>query len=316
MSILRLKPTCTSYIWGGRRLAEEYGFTGAPGSDRLAEAWVLSCHKDGASFIVGGAYDGKTLAEFIKENPSSLGENCKRFNDFPILTKFIDAKDNLSIQVHPDNDYAQRYEGQFGKTEMWYILDAAPGAFLYFGFKHEITEAEFATRIKSNTLLEVLNAVPVKKGDAFFIESGTLHAIGKGILLAEIQQNSNVTYRIYDYARKDANGKERELHIDKSLAVTKRTPPPVKDNGYPHIAACDYFVVDKLTLDGKMLKSAGGTIGKESFLSVLILSGDGEITCGGDKLTFAKGDSFFLPADSGEWSITGVCDALITWERP
>ena len=316
MSVLRLAPTCTSYIWGGQRLTTEYGFAGAPGSDRLAEAWVLSCHKDGPSTIVGGEYDGKTLAEYIKENPDALGANCRRFADFPILTKFIDAKDNLSIQVHPDNEYAQKYEGQFGKTEMWYILDAEPGAFLYFGFKHEISEAEFATRIKSNTLLEVLNAVPVRKGDKFFIESGTLHAIGKGILLAEIQQNSNVTYRIYDYGRKGADGKERELHIDKALAVTKRTPPDIKDVGYPHVASCDYFVVDKLTLDGVTLKSADGTVDGQSFLSILILDGAGELQNGKDVLPFKKGDSFFLPAGSGEWSVRGICDALLTTERP
>ena len=133
-----------------------------------------------------------------------LGENCKKFEYFPILIKLIDAKDNLSVQVHPDNEYAMRVEGEYGKTEMWYIVDCNPGAELLYGFKRNITKDEFERRIKDNTLLEVLNNVPVHKGDVFFIKSGTLHAIGKGILIAEIQQNSNITYRIYDYGRMGA----------------------------------------------------------------------------------------------------------------
>ena len=316
MSILKLKPSCKAYIWGGQRLATEYGFDKTPESDIVAEAWVLSCHPAGPSTIVGGEYDGKTLADFVKERGKDvLGENCRRFEDFPILTKFIDARDNLSIQVHPDNEYALKNEGQYGKTEMWYILDAEPGASLYFGFKYEITKEEFAERIKSNTLLEVLNAVPVKKGDSFFIESGTLHAVGKGILLAEVQQNSNVTYRIYDYGRKGADGKTRELHVDKALAVTKRAPAKMRNEDYPHVADCEYFTVDKLNLDGKILRTVSGAVDEKSFLSVLILDGTGTMANGGEKISFKKGDSFFLPAASGAWQMDGVCDALLTTIR-
>ncbi|MBP3853322.1 MAG: class I mannose-6-phosphate isomerase, partial [Erysipelotrichaceae bacterium] len=194
MGLLRLKPACKDYLWGGHRLVEEYGVDYS--GDILAEAWELSCHPDGPSIIDNGAYQGKTLQEYLDaEGMEVLGENCRRFREFPILTKFIDARDNLSIQVHPNNAYALKNENQYGKTEMWYVLDAQPGAFLYYGFKEEISKEEFARRIKDNTLLDVLNAVQVKKGDVLFIESGTLHAIGKGILVAEIQQNSNVTYR-------------------------------------------------------------------------------------------------------------------------
>ena len=170
--------------------------------DVLAETWELSCHPDGPSYIMNGAYQGKTLQEYIDgEGKEVLGTHCRRFRDFPILTKFIDAKDNLSIQVHPDNRYALKNEGQYGKTEMWYVMDAGEGAYLYYGFRQEISREEFERRIKEDTLLEVLNAVPVQKGDVLFIESGTIHAIGKDILIAEIQQNSNVTYRVYDYGR-------------------------------------------------------------------------------------------------------------------
>ena len=198
MAILKLKAPCKDYIWGGNRLREEYGKQ--LDSDRIAESWELSCHKDGQSVITGGEFDGKTLSDYIAaKGKGVLGKNCGRFEYFPVLIKLIDAKDNLSVQVHPSNEYALRVEGEYGKTEMWYIVDCDPGAELLYGFKHEISKEEFAERIANNTLLEVTNNVPVHKGDVFFIESGTLHAIGKGILIAEIQQNSNTTYRIYDY---------------------------------------------------------------------------------------------------------------------
>ena len=209
MALLKLKPACKDYLWGGHRLVDEYGveYDGAI----LAEAWVLSAHSAGPSTIVNGEYAGKTMIEYLDaEGLEVLGTHCRRFREFPILTKFIDARDNLSIQVHPSNAYALKNENQYGKTEMWVVLDAEPDAFLYYGFKQEISKEEFAARIMQNNLLEVLNAVPVKKGDIFLIESGTLHAIGKGILIAEIQQNSNVTYRIYDYGRVGADGKKRD----------------------------------------------------------------------------------------------------------
>ena len=312
--ILKLKPACKDYLWGGHRLVDEYGveYDGSV----LAEAWELSCHKDGPSVIDGGIYDGKTLTEYLDlVGHEVLGTHCRRFREFPILTKFIDAKDNLSIQVHPSNAYALQHEGQYGKTEMWYIIDAEPGAFLYYGFKHEITKDEFEERIKNNTLLEVLNAVEVHKGDSFLIESGTLHAIGKGILLAEIQQNSNVTYRIYDYGRVGADGKTRELHIDKALDVTNRKPLIANVANYPHIADCDYFTVDKLNLDGRLTYRTQGNVDDTSFLSILILDGEGTITNKGDKLSYKKGDSLFLPADSGDWQIEGRCDALMVTIR-
>lgn len=244
-----------------------------------------------------------------------LGTHCRRFRDFPILAKLIDARDNLSIQVHPDNRYALRNEGQYGKTEMWYVMDAAEDAYLYYGFRQEITGEEFEKRIREDTLLEVLNAVPVYKGDVLFIESGTIHAIGKNILIAEIQQNSNVTYRVYDYGRVGRDGQKRDLHIEKALAVTNRVPIIRNNSSYPHVADCDYFTVDKLSLDGRVMDKMEGRVSEESFAGILVLDGAGTISAGGQTLEFKKGDSFFLPAGTGRYTVEGFCDALVTTIR-
>lgn len=314
MSLLKLTPSYKDYLWGGHRLVEEYNkqYEGSV----LAESWELSCHPDGPSGILNGAYAGRTLAEYIDgKGKEVLGTHCRRFRDFPILIKFIDAKDNLSIQVHPGNRYALKNEGQYGKTEMWYVMDAGKEAYLYYGFEKEISREEFEKRIREDTLLEVLNAVPVQKGDVLFIESGTIHAIGKDILIAEIQQNSNVTYRVYDYGRVGKDGKKRDLHIEKALAVTNRVPIIRDKSSYPHVADCDYFTVDKLNLDGKVMKRMEGSVSEESFASILILEGKGEIICGEETLSFQKGDSFFISAGSGSYQIEGVCDALVTTIR-
>lgn len=314
MGILKLRPSCKDYLWGGKRLAKEYGKECK--GDVLAETWELSCHPDGPSYIVNGAYAGKTLQQYIDDRGKAvLGTHCRRFKDFPILTKFIDARDNLSIQVHPDNRYAMENEGQYGKTEMWYVMDAGEDAFLYYGFRTEISREEFEKRIREDTLLEVLNAVPVQKGDVLFIEPGTIHAIGKNILIAEIQQNSNVTYRVYDYGRVGKDGRKRDLHIEKALAVTNRVPIIRARRSYPHVADCDYFTVDKLNLDGGVMNRLEGTVSGESFASVLMLDGKGTIFSQGETLDFKKGDSFFLTAGSGKYVIEGSCDALITTIR-
>ena len=304
MAILKLKPACKDYVWGGRRLIEEYGFAGG---EICAEAWVLSAHPDGASTIEGGDFAGKTLAEYIKLNGAKiLGTNCRHFENFPVLIKFIDAKENLSVQVHPTDAYAKIHEGQLGKSEMWYILDAEENSALYCGFKEKISKEEFAARIKNNSLVEVLNAMSVKRGDVIFIPAGTIHAVGKGIFLAEIQQNSNISYRVYDY------GRNRPLHIDKALDVTNLSPPQERGYSYPHLAACDYFAVDKLNLDGKILSQAQGTVDDKTFLNVLIIDGAGKISCGAEEFPYSKGDSFMLTASAGDWKICGRCDALLT----
>ena len=318
MAVLKLIAPCKDYIWGGNRLREEYGKK--LDSDKIAESWELSCHKDGQSVIENGEFAGKTLSEYIEaKGKGVLGSNCGRFEYFPILIKLIDAKDNLSVQVHPSNDYALRVEGEYGKTEMWYIVDCAEGAELLYGFKHEISKEEFEERIRSNTLLEVTNNVPVHKGDVFFIESGTLHAIGKGILIAEIQQNSNTTYRIYDYGRVGADGKPRQLHVDKALDVTERIPPkyPTKAQGSPEkveggvrtlLRSCEYFNVNKLELDGTMALNAG----EGSFNSLLVLDGEAVVSSSDGEMTARKGDSNFVTAGTGSYTVSGKGEIILT----
>lgn len=318
MGILKLKAPCKDYIWGGNRLREEYGKT--LDSDKIAESWELSCHKDGQSVIDGGEYDGKTLSEYIAaKGKAVLGSNCERFEYFPVLIKLIDAKDNLSVQVHPSNDYALRVEGEYGKTEMWYIVDCDEGAELLYGFKHEISKEEFAQRIANNTLLEVTNNVPVHKGDVFFIESGTLHAIGKGILIAEIQQNSNTTYRIYDYGRVGKDGKPRELHVEKAKEVTMLEPPkyPTCAQGQPQkidggvltlLRECEYFIVNKLELDGEVTFDAD----ERSFDSLLMLDGQASISSADTAANIKKGESVFVEAGTGKYTLSGKGEIIIT----
>ena len=301
MAILKLKPSCKAYLWGGTRLKTEFGKIFS--EEKLAETWELSCHIDGLSTVENGEFAGRTLKEYLlKEGERAVGEKCQGYQQFPLLIKFIDAKDDLSIQVHPDNAYALKQEGQYGKTEMWYIVDCEEGASLYYGFSKEISEEEFAKRIKEHILLEVLNRVTVKKGDVFFIEPGTIHAIGRGILIAEIQQSSNVTYRVYDYGRKDANGKERDLHIDKALQVTNRVPVLQKKSFAPHLVSCNYFTVDRVVLDEKsgkkVVREADGT----SFISLLILDGTGTVSSNTEQTAVKKGDSIFITADTGTYT--------------
>lgn len=318
MSIIKLTAPCKDYIWGGNRLREEYGKV--LDSDKIAESWELSCHKDGQSVVACGEYEGRTLTEYIDaKGKSVLGTNCDRFEYFPILIKLINAKDNLSVQVHPDNEYAMRVEGEYGKTEMWYIVDCEEGAELLYGFKHEISKEEFAERIANNTLLEVTNNVPVHKGDVFFIEAGTLHAIGKGILIAEIQQNSNTTYRIYDYGRVGADGKPRPLHVEKACEVTELVPPkyPTTAEGKAQaieggemtlLRSCEYFNVNRLSVDGTVKLTASD----KSFNSLLVLDGKVAVSAGTDEVTAQKGDSVFIDAGTGDYTISGCGEMILT----
>lgn len=315
---LKLSAPLKDYIWGGQRLKEEYNKKSD--LERVAESWELSCHKDGSSTIVNGEYAGVSLPDYIaREGKEVLGSKGEKFAYFPMLIKLIDAENDLSVQVHPDNDYAMRVEGEYGKTEMWYVVDCKEGASLLYGFQHDISKEEFASRIQNNTLLEVTNRVPVHKGDVFFIESGTLHAIGKGILIAEIQQNSNTTYRIYDYGRLGADGKPRQLHVEKALDVTCLTPPtrdckpqgsPEQKEGYTStlLAACDYFTVYHLALQ----TGAGLCADQESFHSLLVLDGSLKLEAPGGSLELQKGDSVFLPAGLGAYRLSGSGEVILS----
>lgn len=315
MEILKLNPVFKDYIWGGTRMRDDFGLK--TDINPVAEGWMLACHKDGMNTIDGGEYDGKTLESVIKEGGKSkiAGTNSEKFPYFPVLIKLIDAKDNLSVQVHPDNEYAARVEHEFGKTEMWYVLDAAPGATLIYGFKNKIGKEEFKQAIESNTLLDVLNVVEVKKGDMFFIEAGTVHAIGKGALIAEIQQNSNSTYRVYDYGRLGKDGKPRELHIQKAIDVSKTEPAKYGTKPFGEkeeisggtrqmLTECPLFSVYNYELCGKVELNAN----EESFNHILVVDGSGKI--GGRE--FKKGDSFFVPANYGNYEIDGNGEFILT----
>jgi len=300
MPAYQLKPACKDYLWGGERLKTDYHIE----SDctPLAEAWVLSCHPDGPSTL---AATGQTLPDYIAAHPGCLGKHCEAFPQFPLLVKLIDAKGDLSIQVHPSDRYALAHEGQYGKTEMWVVLDAEPGSFLYYGFAHAVPREEFAYRIRHNTLTEILNAVPVHRGDVFFIPSGTIHAICHGIVIAEIQQNSNVTYRVYDYGRVGADGKPRALHINQALDVTALCPPPKPEFG-SHLGQCPYFTTDARTAPFE------GRADADSFVSLLVAEGAGTLEMDGHTLPLAAGDSLFIPANSGAYRVTGTCRVLET----
>lgn len=287
MAVYKLYPVCKDYIWGGTKLKEKYGKT--TDKSLCAESWELSFHKDGLTEIAGG----KTLAETLTDKEK--GENCKGFPFFPVLIKFIDAKDNLSVQVHPSDEYALKNENSFGKTEMWYIAEAEEGAGIYCGFKKDTDKDEFVRKLADGTVEDLLNFIPVKRGESYFIKAGTVHAIGKGCLICEIQQNSNLTYRVYDYNRKDKNGKCRELHVDKALRVADFTPYKRRVLSGDALGIGKYFSVRKLCVNDEVLKP------EKSFQCITCVRGKGEI----DGQPVSAGDSFFVSADNGEYTLKG-----------
>ena len=398
MAIGKIHPACKQYLWGGEKLIRKYGIS-SPNTP-LAEAWVLSAHSDGdsrISFSEGelcfegkepsegevcsegkessegesfseeeSSSEGESFAEYLKCHPEAVGSFGKAFPFFPTLIKLIDAKKALSIQVHPDDSFALSREGQYGKTEMWIVLEREEGAFLYFGFQKDYTEEEIRRAIEEENFPSLLCKVMVEPGDVFFIPAGTVHAIGAGILLAEVQQNSNLTYRVYDYGRKDAQGNTRELHVEKALEVMNRKQlsayrqeafkkqgkKPVVEkaagesatgekvagkNVYlERIGSCEYFTVDRLFLEENAFYSRKLT--EESFLSLLVLEGEGVLTVETkhakekhqdgspeykeetysskgqkSKCFVKKGESYFLPAEEGQWSLKGTGKFLLTF---
>jgi len=300
MAIGKIYPATKQYLWGGEKLVRGYGISSS--ETPVAEAWMLSAHPDGDSLIafttenkysfpaeVHSANEPgiQIFSAYIKEQPEVLGSLGKSFPFFPTLIKLIDAKKALSIQVHPDDSYALSQEGQYGKTEMWIVLEREKDAFLYFGFQKEYTEDEIRKAIEEENFPSLLCKVLVNPGDVFFIPAGTVHAIGSGIVLAEVQQNSNLTYRVYDYGRKDALGNTRELHVEKALKVMDRKKisgfmqeelkglgkRKVGENAYKErIASCPYFTVERLFLEAKGCYT--GQMTEESFLSILVLDGE------------------------------------------
>ncbi len=307
-SPIKLTAPIKDYIWGGQKLITE--FNKKTNLDKAAESWELSTHHDGESIVAGGQFKGLTLSEYIEKNGNDIiGENAKAFDFFPILIKLIDAKDNLSIQVHPNDDYALRVEHEYGKTEMWYIVDCEKDSYLYYGLNRTVSKEEFRKRIENNTLLEILNKVPVHKGDVFFIPSGTIHAICSGILICEVQQNSNTTYRVYDYDRRDKDGNPRQLHIDKAIDVANLFPaPPQKEVHDGILASCKYFTVKKLECN----ESLDIKLDESSFRSLVITDGEGRLTLNETTLSLFKGDSIFIPAQDAVLHISGRLEGILS----
>ena len=286
--IVRMEPAFKDNLWGGTRLRDVYGKK--CDYDIVAESWELSTHKAGQSIVATGKNKGLMLGEYINRfGRGILGWKCDPYERFPLLIKFIDSRESLSIQVHPGDDYALQKEDEYGKNELWYVVDCEPESYLYCGFSRDTDEAEVRRRIEDGTLTEILNKIPVKKGDSYFIENGTVHAIGPGVLICEIQQSSNVTYRLYDYQRRDKYGELRELHIDKAMEVTNFHE---KDTEAAKTMECKYFSIEKSVFDGEV----SFNLDDSSFRAFVVLEGGGQVFCGEESLAYRPADCFFVPA--------------------
>ena len=309
----KLVPEFKEIIWGGNKLKTDYNKKSD--LNNIAESWELTVRPDGMNTIADGEFKGYTMEDFINKNGFSVVTD-KNIDRFPLLIKFIDAEDNLSIQVHPDDEYAMDKANSLGKTEMWYVIDAKPGAKLVYGLKPGCDVKSLGEAISNGTVEEQLNYVNVKKGDVFFIPSGLVHAIGAGILLAEIQQNSNITYRVYDYNRLGKDGKPRELHVTDALnVIVNRNEDEINKIRYSKgektptcLASCEYFTVDKYNLNGKITLSTDC----DSFNSVLCLDGNAELTYNNEKYAITKGDSYYIPANIGEYFIEGTAEIIVS----
>lgn len=298
------QPILKKIIWGGSDICPFKGIT--PVQEGIGESWELS-HVDGNfSVVAEGELAGKSLDELIQTYGKQLvgGQVMERFGTrFPLLIKFIDARDNLSIQVHPNDELAKARHNSFGKTEMWYVIKAAPGAALYSGFSKQIDADEYVERVKNNTFMDVLQRYDVAEGDVFFLPAGRVHAIGAGCFIAEIQQTSNITYRIYDYNRKDANGNTRELHtelakdaIDYTVYPDYRTHYKAHTNATIELAACKYFTTNLLDIDVTMTRDFSEL---DSFVVYICMGGSATLQDNkGNKLQIHQGQTVLIPADT------------------
>lgn len=316
-----LSPAGKDYLWGGNRLNDEYGKQ-IPLSP-LAETWECSTHPAGLSRAASGEYRGKTLRAVLQAHPDYLGAHPASTPELPILIKLIDAKKDLSVQVHPDDAFARIHEnGQLGKTELWYVLSAEPGARLVYGFSRPMTPDGVRRAVRDGTLEDCLNTVPVRPDDVFLIEAGTVHAIGGGVLIAEIQESSDLTYRLYDYDRLDKFGRRRELHLEKALqvadlsaAVPPRQPMRVLRYSPGHaeelIGRCRYFQVERHLLNtSEHRQMASLQSGSLSFEVLLCMDGCGVVFFEDEALPFFKGDCLFIPAESVPMRLHGKASFL------
>ncbi len=304
---LLLEPVVKSPIWGGTRLSAAWGVPAL--SPTIGEAWVLSVRKEEQNHIANGAWSGEKIGEVIERYGADK-------SNFPLLVKLLDAKDDLSVQVHPDDDYAARVENDRGKTEMWHILEAGPDSELIMGLREGVSKTEFARLVREGKTEEALNHIRVRAGETYFIPAGMPHAIGKGILIAEIQQNCDLTYRIWDYNRLGKDGKPRELHVEKALDVVRPfTAEEVDCLRYQSdpdadrsvvLAACPQFHVERLRVLGEMRFSAVSGI-----RHMLCIGGEGEVLCNGISYPVRRGNSYLLPPKA-EISAIGKMTLLIS----
>jgi mannose-6-phosphate isomerase len=317
---LRFKPVFKDYLWGGQNLKR---FSKKiPDNNITAESWEISSHPDGMSIVSNGEFKGKTINDLIQMNPADfLGSTVfdKYTYNFPLLVKLIDAEKDLSVQVHPEDEYAKKHEhGDPGKNEMWYIMDAKEGSKLVYGMKDKISKNDFIKAIEEERIEECLETVPVKKGDILNIPAGLVHAIGKGIILAEIQQNSNTTYRLFDYNRTDINGNKRPLHLEKALDVinfnlNKKTLSKmgleinITGNSKRTIQIInDYFIIENYCINDKVTESTDGT----RFFIYVVVNGTGEIEHENKKDALKTGDTLLIPACNGVYSFSGNMNLL------
>jgi len=297
---LKFSPIFKQRIWGGTRLTS---ILNKPSfSEKIGESWELSSLKNNESVVKNGSLTGKNITEIISLHKENIVGNkiYKEFgNHFPLLFKFLDASDNLSIQVHPDNETAKRKHESLGKTEMWYVIDAAPDTKIIAGFNQEITKKDLLNHIHNQTIEEVLSFHETEKGDVFFISEGVVHALGKGAMVAEIQQSSDITYRVYDYNRKETNGKTRELHVEDALecinldGFKKQHFPDSSKELRRELADCNFFTTNILNTCKPTKISYSGI---DSFIVFMCIEGNYKIVCNGAETPVVKGETVLLPA--------------------
>lgn len=310
---LKLSYITKSPLWGGKRLLDGWGMKAE--ADTVGEAWMLTVRDKEMSVIENGDCAGMTVREYIDRYGNAVVGASHTGGDFPLLVKLIDACDKLSVQVHPNDDYAARVENDRGKTEMWYIVEADEGAEIIYGLKDGMSAAEFRDMVRAGKLSNTMNHCPVHAGETYFIPSGMLHAIGAGILIAEIQQNCDLTYRVYDYDRRGADGSLRELHVDKALDVTVPfTEDAVNAIRYEAgeaddvtLAHCRYFKTRKLSVTAP----TDITVGKDSFAFLLCLDGNGKVTANGVTCDVTRADGYYLPATLGTVTLDGSMTVLL-----
>lgn len=305
---IKFEPIIKEKIWGGTKLRTL--LTKKSNSNRIGESWEISSVKDAISVVATGKDKGKTIAELIQKYKGKLiGEKVFNTfgNKFPLLIKFIDAKENLSIQLHPNNELAQKRHQCFGKTEMWYVMQADINAELIVGFKKKVSKKEYIASLADNTIKELLNVDKVNEGDVYFIPTGLVHAIGAGVMLAEIQQTSDITYRIYDWNRKDDDGNSRELHTENALDAidfevknTYKTEYTLKNNQPQLVVNCPYFTTNILQVDGKMQMNHNK---KDSFIIYMCVKGNVIFAHDNKKVKLNYGETILIPNSLNEFDI-------------